>query len=173
MIDSLQVDLKEHDKKVHEALALLENQTYLQRNGDLYEYLTDDEKDIEEEIKSTDIDDGQVTDLFKQIVFDSIIGENKIRYLENKQEYDFTSKIDGVILGKEKELTVEMVLPDDEHMLLDIRMYLKTEKYIRQNQSTTNKDNVKRILFEKAQQNTIRRTTLVTLLRRLLGESAV
>lgn len=200
MIDSLQVDLKEHDKKVHEALTLLENQTYLQRNGDLYEYLTDDEKDIEEEIKSTDIDDGQVTDLFKQIIFDSIIGENKIRYLENKQEYDFTSKIDGVILGKEKELTVEiitpnfqdhdredffksqtmgyntllmMVLPDDEHMLLDIRMYLKTEKYIRQNQSTTNKDNVKRILFEKAQQNTIRRTTLVTLLRRLLGESAV
>jgi len=32
---------------------------------------------------------------------------------------------------------------------------------------------VKRILFEKAQQNTIRRTTLVTLLKRLLGESAV
>ena len=200
MIDNLQVDLKEHDKKVHEALTLLENQTYLQRNGDLYEYLTDDEKDIEEEIKSTDIDDGQVTDLFKQIIFDSIIGESKIRYLENKQEYDFTSKIDGVILGKEKELSVEiitpnfqdhdredffksqtmgyntllmMVLPDDEHMLMDIRMYLKTEKYIRQNQSTANKDNVKRILFEKAQQNTIRRTSLVTLLRRLLGESAV
>jgi len=200
MIDSLQVDLKEHDKKVHEALAILENQTYIQRSGELYEYLTDDEKDIEEEIKSTEIDNGQVTDLFKQIIFDTIIGETKIRYLENKQEYDFTNKIDGVILGKEKELTVEiitpnfqdhdredffksqtmgyntllmMVLPDDEHMLMDIRMYLKTEKYIRQNQSTTNKDNVKRILFEKAQQNTIRRTTLVTLLKRLLGESAV
>ncbi|MGI6305524.1 MAG: hypothetical protein ACOXZQ_06590, partial [Bacteroidales bacterium] len=132
----------------------------------LYEYLTDDEKDIEEEIKATDIDNGQVTDLFKQIIFDTIVGETKIRYLENKQEYDFTSKIDGVILGKEKELTVEiitpnfqdhdredffksqtmgyntllmMVLPDDEHMLMDVRMYLKTEKYIRQNQSTTNK----------------------------------
>jgi hypothetical protein len=58
-------------------------------------------------------------------------------------------------------------------MLLDVRMYLKTEKYIRQNQSTTNKDSVKRILFEKAQQNTVRRATLGTLLRRLLGESAV
>ena len=200
MIDSIQVDLKEHDKKVNEALALLENQTYIQRNGDLYEYLTDDEKDIEEEIKSTDIDDGQVTDLFKQIIFDTIIGESRIRYIENKQEYDFTSKIDGVILGKEKELTVEvitpnfqdhdredffksqtmgyntllmMVLPNDEHMLTDVRMYIKTEKYIRQNQSTTNKDNVKRILYEKAQQNSQRRITLVTLLRRLLGESAV
>jgi len=200
MIDSLQVDLKEHDKKVHEALALLENQTYLQRNGDLYEYLTDDEKDIEEEIKSTDIDDSQVTDLFKQIIFDSIIGENKIRYLENKQEYDFTSKIDGVILGKEKELTVEiitpnfqdhdredffksqtmgyntllmMVLPYDEHLLQDIRLHIKTEKFIRQNISTNNKDNVKRLLGEKGVQNTIRRTNLVTQLKRLLGESAV
>lgn len=200
MIDNMQIDLKEHDKKVNEALSLLENQTYIQRSGELYEYLTDDEKDIEEEIKATDIDDTQVTNLFKEIIFDTIIGETKIRSLENKQEYDFTSKIDGVILGKEKELVVEiitpnfhdhdredffksqtmgyntllmMVLPHDEHMLLDIRMYLKTEKYIRQNQSTTNKDNVKRILFEKAQQNTVRRSTLVTLLRRLMGESAV
>jgi hypothetical protein len=200
MIDNMQIDLKEHDKKVNEALSLLENQTYIQRSGELYEYLTDDEKDIEEEIKATDIDNTQVTNLFKEIIFDTIIGETKIRSIENKQEYDFTSKIDGVILGKEKELVVEiitpnfqdhdredffksqtmgyntlliMVLPHDEHMLLDVRMYLKTEKYIRQNQSTTNKDNVKRILFEKAQQNTVRRSTLVTLLRRLMGESAV
>ncbi len=200
MIDNIHIDLREHDKKVHEALSILETQTYIQRNGDLFEYLTDEEKDIEEEIKGTEIDDGQVTALFKEIIFDSIIGENKIRFSDNKQDYDFTSKIDGVILGKEKELTIEvitpnfrdhdreefftsqtmgyqtlimMVLPSDEHMLLDSRMYLKTEKYIRQNQSTTNKDNVKRILFEKAQQNTIRRQTLVAVLKRLLGESAV
>jgi hypothetical protein len=200
MIDSIKVDIKHHDKQVNESLTLLENQNYIQRNGDLYEFLTDDEKDIETEIKTTDIDDNQITNLFKEIIFDTIIGETKIRYLDNKQEYDFTSKIDGVILGKEKELSIEiitpnfqdhdredffksqtmgyntllmMVLPNDEHMLMDIRMYLKTEKYIRQNQSTTNKDNVKRILFEKAQQNTIRRTTLVTLLKKLLGESDV
>jgi hypothetical protein len=200
MIDNMHIDLKKHNNKVNEAISLLENQTYIQRNGDLYEYLTDDEKDIEQEIKATDIDDAQVTNLFKEIIFDTIIGENKIRYLENKQEYDFTSKIDGVILGKEKELVVEiitpnfkdhdredffksqtmgyntllmMVLPHDEHMLMDIRMYLKTDKYIRLTQSTTNKDNIKRILFEKAQQNTVRRSTLITLLRRLLGESAV
>ncbi len=200
MIDNMHIDLKEHDKKVNEALSLLENQTYIQRNGDLYEFLTDDEKDIEQEIKATDIDDGQVTNLLKEIVFDTIIGENKIRYLENKQEYDFTSKIDGTILGKEKELTVEiitpnfkdhdkedllkgqtmgyntllmMVLPHDEHMLLDVRMYLKTDKYVRLAQSTTNKDNVKRILFEKAQYNTKRRGDLVILLKRLLGESTI
>ncbi len=200
MIDSIHIDTEAHDKNVHEALALLENQTYIQRNGDLYEFLTDEEKDIEQEIKSTDIDDGQVTNLFKEIIFDTIIGDSKVRFIDNKQDYEFASKIDGTILGKEKELTVEiitpnfrdhdreqfftsqtmgyntllmMVLPNDEHMLLDVRMYIKTEKYIRLSQSTTNKDNVKRILYEKAQQNSIRRSALVNLLRKSLGESAV
>jgi len=105
-----------------------------------------------------------------------------------------------VILGKEKELTIEiitpnfrdhdkedllkgqtmgyntllmMVLPDENKMFEDVIMYLKTDKYIRIAQSTTNKDNVKRILFEKAQNNTKRRGDLVTLLRRLLAESTV
>jgi hypothetical protein len=200
MIDSMDINLKEHDKKVTEALNTLEVQKYIRRNVDYYEYMTDDEKDVETAIIATDIDDTQIVNLFKEIIFDTIIDENKIRYQDNKQEYDFTSKIDGIILGKEKELTVEiitpnfrdhdredffksqtmgyntllmMVLPNDEHMLTDIRMYLKTDKYIRQNQSTTNKDNVKRILFEKAQQNTQRRSTLVISLRRLLGESSV
>ncbi|HOX77166.1 MAG TPA: BREX system P-loop protein BrxC [Bacteroidales bacterium] len=200
MIDSIHVDLKQHDKRVSEALSLLESQTYIQRSGDLYEYLTDDEKDIEQAIKGTDIDDGQVTQLFKEIIFDTIIAENKIQFLENRQDYEYTSKIDGTILGREKELVVEiitpnfrdhdredffksqtmgystllmMVLPNDEHLLTDIRMYLKTEKYIRQNQSTTNKENVKRILYEKAQQNIIRRASLVNLLKRSLGESDV
>lgn len=200
MIDDIHVDIKDHDKKVIEALNLLENQTYIQRNGDLYEYLTDDEKDIEEEIKSTDIDDGQVTGLFREIIFDEIIRDNKIRYLDNKQEYDYTSKIDGSIVGREKELVVEiitpnfrdhdredffksqtmgyntllmMVLPNDDHLLMDVRLYIKTDKYIRQNQTTTNKDNVKRLLFEKAQQNTVRRAALVVLLSRLLGASDV
>jgi hypothetical protein len=200
MIDNIHVDLKEHEKKIQLALNILENQTYIQRNGDIYEFLTDDEKDIEQEIKATQIDDSKITELFKEIIFDEVIRDTKIRFLDNKQEYEFSSKIDGVILGREKELVVEvitpyfkdhdredffksqtmgystllmMVLPNDDHLLMDIRMYLKTDKYIKQTQSTTNKDNIKRILFEKAQQNTLRRSILVTILRNLLGESDV
>ncbi len=198
MIDHIHLDLKEHERKVQRALNILENQTYIQRNGDFYEFLTDDEKDIEEEIKATEIDDQKVTELFKEIIFDEIIRDTKIRFNENKQDYDFTVKIDESILGREKELVVQiitpnfkdydredfykaqtmgystllmLVLPNDEHMMMDIRLYLKTDKYIRLTQSTTNKDNIKRILFEKAQQNIDRRGTLVMLLRKLLGES--
>ena len=99
----VKVNIKEHDKRVEEALNLLESQSYIQRNGDIYEYLTNDEKDIEEEIKNTDIDESEITDLMKDILFDEIIKDNKIRYLEdNKQDYSFTRKIDGSIIGREK-----------------------------------------------------------------------
>lgn len=200
MLETPDVDLKVHDKKVQEALNLLENQTYIQRNGEFYEFLTDDEKDIEEEIKSTEIDNQNVTQLLNEIIFDSIIGEGKIKYLENKQEYEFTKRIDGVILGKERELAIEiitpnsdnfgntdfykaqtmgyqtlllMALPADERVVKDARLYLKTEKYIRQNNSTSNKDSIKRILYDKGQQNAERKRNLNQLLKGLLGESRV
>jgi len=200
MINNIHIDLKQHDEQIIQALNLLENQTYVQRNGELYEFLTDDEKDIEQEIKSTNIDDTQVTQLFKEILYDEVIRDTKIRFLDNKQEYDFTAKIDGSILGRERELTIEiitpnfmdhdredffksqtmgyntllmMVLPNDERLLKDIRMHLKTDKYVKQSQSITNNDNVKRILFEKQQQNSERRKTLVLLLKKLLGEADV
>ncbi|HEV7330929.1 MAG TPA: BREX system P-loop protein BrxC [Flavisolibacter sp.] len=199
LMDSMDADLKAHEKAVEEALNLLEQQTYLQRNGDIYEYLTDDEKDIEDEIKATDIDAGNITLFFGEVLFDEIIGD-KLKCIENKLDYDFTRKVDGVSLGREKELTIEIVtpnsdnydndsyyagqslgnqtlmilkLPQDDLLIKDSRLFKKTEKYIKQNQSTTNKDSVKRILFEKAQQNIVRRKQLTAQLKTLLGSATV
>lgn len=200
MIDNVHIDLKAHDKKVIEALNLLEAQTYVQRNGDLYEFLTDDEKDIEQEIKATDVDESSVTQLLNEIVFDEVIRDTKIRYADNKQDYEFTHKIDGVMLGREKELVIDVVtpnhddyenpdllrsqtmgyntlmmvvLPADERLLKDIRLYLKTDKYIKQSQSTNNKETVKRLLYDKGTQNSERRRTLILLVKKLLGEATI
>jgi hypothetical protein len=200
MIGDIHVDLKEHEKKVAEALNLLEAQTYIQRNGELFEYLTDDEKDIEQEIKSTDVDEASVTQLLNEILFDEIIRDTKIRYADNKQDYEYARKIDGTLVGREKELTIDiitpnhddydnkdhlraqtmgfntlmmMVLPSDERILKDIRLYLKTDKYIKQSQSTSNKDSVKRLLYEKGNQNSERRRSLIYLLKKALGEAEV
>ncbi len=200
LIDSMDVDLKEHEKAIEEALNLLEQQTYVHRNGDIYEYLTDDEKDIEDEIKSTEIDPGQLTMFFNEVIFDEIIRDNRIKFIENKQDFEFSRKVDGISFSREKELTLEMVtpnsdnydneayytgqslgnqtlvifkLPADDLLIKDTRLMIKTDKYIKQNQSTTNKDSVKRILFEKAQQNQERRRQLVTSLKTLLGNSTI
>lgn len=199
LIDDINVDLKKHEQKIEEALNILENQSYVQRNGDLYEFLTDDEKDVEEEIKNTDIDDQAITQQLKEIIFDEIIRDNKIKYVENKQDYDFTSKIDGTVLGREKELEIEIitenyseysnetylrsqtmgssgmkvVLAPDAIFIKDLKMYLKINKYVRQSQSTTNRSEFKRILQDKAQQNAERRRNLVLMGNKSLANATV
>ena len=199
MIDDINIDIKKHEKNIDEALNILENQSYVQRNGDYYEFLTDDEKDIEEEIKNTDIDDPAVTQLLKEILFDEIIRDNKIKYLDNKQDYDFKSKIDGSVFGREKELEIEiitenyndyenlifiqsqtmgstsmkMVLSSDVVFMKDIKMYLRTHKYIKQNQSTSNAPERKRILQDKAQLNAERRRNLTQIANNSLAKSTV
>ncbi|WP_271393758.1 BREX system P-loop protein BrxC [Aequorivita sinensis] len=199
LIDDIQVDLNEHNQKIEEALNILENQSYVQRNGDVYEFLTDDEKDVEEEIKNTDIDDQAVTQLLKELFFDEIIRDNKIKFLDNKQDYDFTSKIDGSLLGREKELFIEIItenfadydndtfhqsqtmgttgmklkLASNALFMKDLKMYLRTNKYVKQNQSTSNRVEVKRILQEKAQQNAERRRNLIIMANNTLADAEV
>jgi hypothetical protein len=199
MIDDIHVDLKEHERQIDEALNTLENQSYVQRNGDVYEFLTDDEKDVEDEIKNTHIDEQAISQLLKELFFDEIIRDNRIKYLENKQDYDFTSKIDGSILGREKELEIEiitenhpdyenpmnlqsqtmgstgmkMMLDSDAIFMKDLKMYLRTNKYVKQNQSTSNRSEIKRILQDKAQQNAERKRNLMIMANKLLASSTV
>ena len=67
---------------VEEALALLENQTLIQRNGDLYEFLTDEEQDVETEIKNTKIDTQTVASELEKLIFDGVI-KPQIRWDES------------------------------------------------------------------------------------------
>lgn len=200
MLTSTEVDLKKHEKDIQEALNLLENQTYIQRSGEVYEFLTDDEKDVENEIKSTDIDNQQVTQFFNEAIFDSVVGDNRIRFIDNKQDYEFTKRIDGATVGREKELIIEIITPNSENygreafykahtmgyntlalfvlsqadrLLQDIRLYLKTEKYYKQNISSNNKHSLRLIIIEKQSQNVERKRQLTKQLRQLMGESTV
>lgn len=199
MIDDMHVDLKQHEEAIDIALNTLENQSYVQRNGEVYEFLTDDEKDIEKEIKNTGIDDQAVTQLLKEVFFDEIIRDNRIKFLDNKQDYDFTSIIDSAVMGREKELGIEivtenfyehdnrsalqsqtmgtpvmkMVLPTNAIFMKDLKMYLKTNKYIKQNQTTSNRIEVKRILIEKQQQNVGRKKELIFMAKQLLADATV
>jgi hypothetical protein len=137
--------------------------------------------------------------LLKEILFDDIIRDNKIKYLDNKQDYDFTSKTDGSVFGREKELEIEiltenyndyenityiqsqtmgstsmkMVLSPDAVFMKDIKMYLRTHKYVKQNQSTSNPTERKRILQDKAQLNAERRRNLALIANNSLAKSTV
>lgn len=200
LLDSLDTKPTEHQKEVETALNLLEQQTYIQRKGEEFEFLTNDEKDIENEIKETPIDGIQVSKELDELIFDGVIGDSKFRYQVNKQEFDFSRRVDDALFGREKELSIEVVtpngdqytndsyftgttmghstmmiirLPEDKRLIYEVRMALKTDKYIKQSQSPSNTESISRILFEKAQQNKERKRQLEVSLNQLIAKSTI
>ena len=115
MLDGFNQDLPKLRKRVEEALNLLEQQTYIQRNGEFYEYLTDEEKDVEQEIKNTEVESSDVAAELEKIIFDHVIKHRKIRYEENGQDYPFSKKLDDRLLGREYELAIHVISPFHEH----------------------------------------------------------
>ena len=197
MMGSFEADIVRLGDRLQAALSLLEQQTYIQRNGDLYEYLTDEEKDIEEEIKSTEVEHSVVVKALETLIFDAVIKERKIRYSENKQDYPFSRKLDGQLAGREYELAVNVitpfndnsedeallkmqslgldelrvVMPSDDRLMRDLSMYVRTEKYRQQNTSLAQQEATQRILADKAFQNTERYRGLQSRVKALLGRA--
>lgn len=196
MLDRFDQDIPALRKKIEAALSLLEQQTYIQRNGELYEYLSDEEKDIEQEIKNTEVESADVVAELERLVFDHVIKQRKIRY-DNGQDYSYSRKMDDRLQGREHELTIHIVtpfsenagndtlqrmqsmgrdelrvvLPEDERLVRDLLMYKRTEKYIRQNVSVTQQEVVKRILNDKGFQNRERLAEIEKRLEQLLGQA--
>lgn len=197
MLGRFNQDLPTLRKQVEEALSLLEQQTYVQRNGELYEYLTDEEKDVEQEIKNTEVESSDVAAELEKLVFDHVIKHRKIRYDENGQDYSFSRKLDDRLHGREYEMAIHVIspfhenaenesvirmqsmgrdellvlMPADERIVRDILMYKRTEKYIRQNISITQQEAVKRILTDKGFQNRERYAELNQRVQNLLGKA--
>ena len=199
MLSSFDADLPALRRRVQEALNVLEQQTYIQRNGEEYEYLTDEEKDVEQEIKNTEVDSDSVADELSKLIFDSVIKDRKIRYDENGQDYPFSRKLDGRSTGREYELAIHVISPFHEHagndavlraqsmgrdevlvimppndrLVRDMLMYKQTEKYIRQNLSSTQQASIQQILTNKQYQNNERMTALRKLVAEMLAEAAI
>ncbi|HNL80549.1 MAG TPA: BREX system P-loop protein BrxC, partial [Agitococcus sp.] len=198
MLEEFNQDIASHRQRLEHALNLLEQQTYIQRHGEFYEYLTDTEKDVETEIKNTDVDINDVVNELQKIVFDQIIKQTKIRY-SNQQDYNFTRKMDDRLYSREYELAIHIIspfnenaanntnlrmqsmgrdelrviMPADARLMNDLLMYKRTEKYVRQNTSLVQKDGIQQILGSKALQNQERLAEISQRIQRLVGESSL
>lgn len=196
LINKPDIDIRAHKKAVLEALALLESQSYLQRNGDLYEFLTDTEKDIEVEIKNTEIDESQVAELLAKVLFADVLRDPKIRYEGNGQDYPYGRKLDDALIGREADIAINIittehpnhtnaatlaaqntgkaellaVLPADNSLIDQARLWLKTQKYVQQNPSAGDPSR-KAILDQRNQQNSIRASAMRDLASQFLGKA--
>jgi len=69
LLPKFEIDIDQLQKELQEALNLLESQTYVHRTSlNTYEYLTNQEKDVEKEIKNTEIDDGAPNKLLASLL---------------------------------------------------------------------------------------------------------
>jgi hypothetical protein len=115
MTDRFDADLAARSHELQEALDRLEQGSYVLRNGALYEYLIDQEKDVEQDIKNTEIETSAVLEELQKIIFDSILrGERKIRD-ENGRDFTFARKLDGVTYGPRGEVAIQVISPFHEH----------------------------------------------------------
>lgn len=193
--DRFGLDLPALAKEVQEALALLETQTYIQRNGNTYEYLTDLEQDMEKEIKAVDIDASELSARLNKIVAGDVIKTSKLKYAKNGQDFAFGYKLDDQVFGQQRELSLHFVTPEypyspeetrmhsagkdellvimqpDDRVLADLRLLIKTEKYTKRKQTSSLSADEDRILRSKAAQNVEREKELIERIRRAVGSA--
>ena len=93
--------------EVTDSLRRLEAQTLIQRNNDEYKFLTDEEQEIDREIKQITIDQSEITNYLKRIIFDYIYTDNKFTY--KNRNFPLSKYIDNVKYSQEYEIGIKVV----------------------------------------------------------------
>lgn len=159
MADSINVDKIELRQQVIKSLDRLQKHNYIGRNGEIYQFLTDEEQDIAREINNQSIDAANVISKVCTIIFDDIYTTKKYRYSKNGYNYDFDfiKSVDNQNHGNSNgEMKLKFVteanddsselrliteskgyeaickLSEEYSIFSDIENALKIEKYIRQ-----------------------------------------
>lgn len=97
MADDIRTDKITLREAVRNSLDRLLSQNYIGRTGDTYNFLTDEEQDIQREIKSTPVDTSAIVERISQMVYGDIFTTKKFHY--NKYDFAFDQMVDGVTVG--------------------------------------------------------------------------
>jgi hypothetical protein len=112
-LDKVDADKLALRKQIDASLVRLERQNLVSRNGDLWQFLTNEERDVTQEIKSVDISGTDISRLVAELVYDEILsGQTKVRHRETKSDYEFNRLLDGAPFKQvNQELTFETLSP--------------------------------------------------------------
>lgn len=197
LLSEFDTDQVKQRRKIEEALSFLERNTLIQRNGEVYEFLTNEEKDVEAEIKALDVDPSELSKEMETLAFDTILRHRKIKHLTTGNEYSFSRKLDDHLLGREYELSINVISPfnddvaspeavrmrnmsreelavvlqPDVRFIRDLTLFKQTDKFIRQARAGSQQPGRDRIVAEKGDQNSRRYRDLELRLRKLMAEA--
>lgn len=188
--------------QIEASLLKLEKQTLISRNGDLYFFLTNEERDIGREIKGVDISSDDVTRHLADSLFNQVLPEAaKHRYSENKKDFSFNRFSDGAAFqgNNENNLNLEVITPlnaeyknytpqksvlsssdkvliklaDNEGLFSELQTYLQTQRYVQQKNDAAAPENTKRILRDKSLENQQRSQRIITLIEEMLADAEI
>ncbi len=109
--------------RIEESLGRLEKETLISRSGDNYFFLTNEERDINKEIKQVDLSSGEEAKFLGKIIFEHVLNDRKKhRYSSNNKDFDFNRRCDHFPIGNQKDgaLLVSVITPlADDYEIFD------------------------------------------------------
>ena len=162
-------------KKIEESIKRLYSQNLIQRDGDKYIFLTNDEQDVNREIDSMNLAPSEIIGFIGDQIFNSIV-DFRYKYNNNVNLFSFNQIVDdnprgqqvnelglcvytpyyGTVSDEEIKIKTQVNhivvirMPDNPLLVDEIEGYLKLEKYIRTRNSRASSSNIQKILSLKA-----------------------
>ena len=93
MADDIRLDKITMREQVRDSLNRLLSQNYIGRTGDTYNFLTDEEQDIQREIKNTTVPNSDIIRSISQMLFADIYTARK--YRSGRYDFTFDQMVDG------------------------------------------------------------------------------
>ncbi len=161
MVSYIDEDRLQLRQKVEDALKRLIRQTLVQKSGETYVFLTNEEQEINRAVEAQSIEPAEITAKVSELIFDGLYDEKQYRYpaFNGRYAYRFNQIVDDkpykanqnyhltlkVLTPNSDEVSDEttmrmlsgqsrcvlVVLPDDRTFLDEIRSALQIEKFIR------------------------------------------
>jgi len=122
-LDQIDGDRLALRRRIEESLGRLEKETLISRSGENYSFLTNEERDVNKEIKAVDLDNGAEARLQGEILFEDVLkGQRKHRFSANRMDFDFNRRCDQFPISNQKDgaLLVSVVTPlADDYEIFD------------------------------------------------------
>jgi len=199
MLPTLDTDFPEYKSRIQEALNKLVHTSYIEKGAnDEYHYQTNEEKDIENEIKNEELQPDAINNELKKIFRDEIFSENRIRLSAGKV-FNYGRMVDEQQDGREAEMYIHFVTPlnsmvstdsqsmlmysmghptqllvvlgEDKYMAEDIAMFKKADKCLTKLLSGNGDNYRQQIVTDKRRVNSNRRVSIVNRLTELTKDA--
>ncbi|MGL5938288.1 MAG: BREX system P-loop protein BrxC, partial [Phocaeicola sp.] len=201
LLPTLDTDFPEFKSRIQEALNKLARTSYIEKGADEeYHYQTNEEKDIELEIKNEEIQPDAINNELKKIFRDEIFSDSKIKLSANKI-FSYGRMVDEQQDGRDAEMYIHFITPlnellstdpktmlmyslqhptqlcvvlgEDTFMTEDIAMFKKADKCLTRLLSGSGDNYRQQIVTDKRRVNANRRISIVNRLTELTKSSRI